>query len=354
MKKLLLFTLVSFTSVLSAAPQRLEITANVPTEFTLPMPETPIKKIVMRGADGTWLPLAFQQEKGTLRFRVLPAETGGRTLLLIDPPADLVLDDQAAPRLLALRIDNAATKPTPLWRQPAGTAAPQGLAWEVADPENGIDPQTIHVALNGQPLPTARLTLVPSKPRQLSIRVDLAKLPLGKHQLEATMTDRSPARNRLQLRAEFERFDPSNLLRGTPGVAKIVVDSNYPSYTDLTPLTDGVRHLPGKGAGSDVTWASAENDSPHWVDITLRKQAKLSELTLYWARENSASRIIEIQIPKGDGWQAIHRADALPAKQCVELKFKPVATSRFRIYQPSNGGSAERPGLLWFTEIEAR
>jgi hypothetical protein len=354
MKKRLLFALVSSASVLSAAPQRLEITANVPTEFTLPMPETPIEKIVMRGADGTWLPLAFQQEKGTLRFRVLPAKTGGRALLLIDPPADLVLDDRTAPRLLGLRIDKAVTEPTPLWRQAAGTAAPQQLSWEVADPENGIDPKTIHVALDGQPLPSTRLALVPGKLGRISIRVNLAKLPLGKHHLEAAMADRSPERNRLQLRAEFERFDPSNLLRGAPGVAKITVDSNYPSYDDLTPLTDGVRHLPGKGAGSDVTWASAENDSPHWVDFTLRKRAKISELTLYWARENSASRIIEVQIPKGDGWQTIHRADALPAKQCVELKLKPVTTSRFRIYQPSNGGSAERPGLLWFTEIEAR
>ena len=132
------------------------------------------------------------------------------------------------------------------------------------------------------------------------------------------------------------------------------MDSHFESYPSLDPLADGIRQLPGKSAGNDVTWASAETETPHWVEITLREEATIREFTLYWAREESASRVIEIQIPEGDGWRTIHRAADLPAKQCVQLAFAPVKISRIRLLQPKGGGSTARPNLLWLTEIEAR
>jgi hypothetical protein len=342
-----------FVAIVTMGQQRLEVAVNVRADFAVPTGETAVRRILVRQTDGSWQPLRFEQQGKTLHFRIDPDQTGGRTQLLIDPPDDMVLDDRTAPRLGQFRVDGKPVQPVPIWTQPPGTPPPKRLEWRVTDPGSGIDRSALRVTLDGQPMPADRLAVTDRKDG-LSLAVDLAKLPLGRHELAATVIDRSLDRNSLDLQAKIDVFDPTNLLRADPGTAKVAVDSHYSNYPDVAPLIDGVRQLPGKSAGNDVTWASAEDGTPHWVELTLRQEATVREVAIYWAREISASRTIEIQVPDGDTWRTVGRADSLPAKQAVTVAFPPIKTKRFRVYQPANGGSEARPGLMWITEIEAR
>jgi hypothetical protein len=188
------------------------------------------------------------------------------------------------------------------------------------------------------------------------VAVDTRDVEYARHTLTVTVSDRAPLRNVLRASASFETFDPTNVVRHDPGVAEVRVDSHFENYPSVAPLTDGVRHLPGGGAGNDVTWASAENDQPHWVEVRLKSPVEIREVTVYWARVSSASRQVQVQVPDGDGWRTVYTppADGLEALPGVTLRFEPVTTDRFRLYQPANGGAASRPGLMWINEIEAR
>jgi hypothetical protein len=139
----------------------------------------------------------------------------------------------------------------------------------------------------------------------------------------------------------------------------VKVDSNYPNYPSIAPLTDGHKILSGAGAGNDVTWASAEHDGPHWIEVTMQEEKELSEVTIYWAYSGSTfhtSQKTMIQVPDGDGWKTIYESpDEGPGQQrSTTFTFDPVMTDRFRIVQPPGGGSPGRPDLMWVAEVEAR
>jgi hypothetical protein len=124
-------------------------------------------------------------------------------------------------------------------------------------------------------------------------------------------------------------------------------------------LIDGFKMLDGSGAGNDVTWASAEVDGPHWIEITLPEPKPMTEVTVYWAYSGQTfhtSQHIQIQVADNDRWRRVADSgdQVLSPQRNHTLRFDEVTTDRIRVYQPQKGGTVGRPDLMWVAEVEVR
>lgn len=141
-------------------------------------------------------------------------------------------------------------------------------------------------------------------------------------------------------------------LAANGGVAS--ADSLYAQYR-VEPLNDGVQML----AGTDFTrraTATAESDDPHWVQVTFPGERPLSRVVIYWAAEGdtmSSSRHIEVQALVGEAWVPVAEADEPEPVSVSMVGFDEVQATAVRIIQPPGGGPAQRPELMWISEVEA-
>lgn len=337
------------------------ITTNTPVKLTTAVEQpSDTLHILIKARGGQWQQPDYEVSGARISLSANPKALGGSELyLLINPPADLDLHDEKPPILLGIKADG---KPLALERDVdlrTASAPPQAIAWGVADRENALDMKSLSIFINGKTLPTDKVSVKQISPRQVSVTVDLSEIDYGDYDLVLTVADAFPQANELQASVRFQRRPRGNYVRPQVGQAVVKVDSCHPSYPSLHPLTDGFKELSGQGASNDVTWASAEDGSPHWIDITLPEPKPLKEVTVYWAYSGSTfftSRRIQIQVPDNGGWKTVYTSpeDSIPVGRNRTFAFDEVTTNRFRVYQPGNAGPESRPGLMWIAEVEAR
>jgi len=335
------------------------ISANVRTSITFPVvadSDIPVRAF-LKATGGRWQACELQRENGRASVSVDPRANGGPDfLLLLNPPPGMAIDDQTPPVCVGLFVDG---KPQPV----AGDVdlgrmqgSPSVLRWCLADAENAIDTASVRVEVDDSALAASSLSFEPLAEGRVAVAVSVPQLDYGTHKVRLTVCDTAPDTNRFSHTAAFELFDATNCVRAEPGVAQVLVDSHFPNYPSLDPLTDGVRELPGSSAGNDVTWASAESAEPHWIEIRLKGECQLREVTVYWARDSVISRRFEVQLPGDEGWSTVAStgsARARPAR-CQTLRFPATKADRFRGFQPPNCGPESRSGLMWVLEVEAR
>ncbi len=141
-------------------------------------------------------------------------------------------------------------------------------------------------------------------------------------------------------------------LAANGGVAS--ADSLYAQYR-VEPLNDGVQVL----AGTDFTrraTTTAESDEPHWVQVSFPGERPLSRVVIYWAAEGEAvysSRRFQIEALIGEQWVPVAEADEPEPVYVSMVGFDEVQATAVRIVQPPGGGPAQRPNLMWISEVEA-
>jgi len=141
-------------------------------------------------------------------------------------------------------------------------------------------------------------------------------------------------------------------LAANGGVAS--ADSLYAQYR-VEPLNDGVQML----AGADFTrraTATAESDEPHWVQMTFPGERPLSRVVIYWAAEGEAvysSQRFEIHALVGEEWLPVAEAEEPDPVYVSMVGFDEVQATAVRLVQPPGGGPAQRPELMWVSEVEA-
>lgn len=142
-----------------------------------------------------------------------------------------------------------------------------------------------------------------------------------------------------------------------PRGTKIAVDSLYPGYT-ATPLTDGA--INPKGAHwTKVAWASADDDTAHWIELRFPKPGTVVSVKVWWALDAGklwVSHAVELQALQGSKWVAIEgqKQQTDPKRGLTVIRGPPTEAQALRIYQPPAGGPAERPGVMWVSEIEVQ
>ncbi|MFW5868276.1 MAG: discoidin domain-containing protein [Armatimonadota bacterium] len=131
-------------------------------------------------------------------------------------------------------------------------------------------------------------------------------------------------------------------------------DSLYAQYR-LEPINDGLQmHV-----GSDFTrraTVTEESAEPHWVQVSFPGERPLSRVVVYWAIEDGSvysSRQFEVQLLVDDAWQTVAEIEETEAATVSRVDFDEAQATAVRVMQPPGGGSAERPNLMWVTEVEA-
>jgi hypothetical protein len=333
-------------------------TATGPVTLSLPWAEGGTPKVWLRGAEGPWQPAAFRQAEGKLVFDLDPAKLGGATvMLLIDPPADMILNDDTAPLLMGLKADGkplATKSPVDLG---VSKEAPRQLVAAFRDRDNRVAPDSLKVLVDGDPV-TGEALQVESQRGMVRVVATLPDLEYGKHEIVLSVRDTSPQANELVVRLRLQRQDTSDVALSSLG-ATVKVDSCFGGYESLAPINDGNTALPGDSCGNDIAWASAETDSDHWAEVTLPKPTSLREVTVYWAAYTELAhtpQYFEVQVRQGDAWVPVYQSPAAgeKAQPVTTARFAPTTVSSFRIFMPGGKGSTGRPKLLWIAEIQAR
>jgi len=131
-------------------------------------------------------------------------------------------------------------------------------------------------------------------------------------------------------------------------------DSLYPQYR-LEPVNDGLQMHVGDNFVRRAT-VTEESDEPHWVQVSFPGERPVARVVLYWAAEREtvfSSRRFEVQALVGDQWLPVAEADEPDPVFVSMVGFDEVQATAVRIVQPSSGGSAQRPDLMWVSEVEA-
>ena len=136
--------------------------------------------------------------------------------------------------------------------------------------------------------------------------------------------------------------------------AKASADSLYSNYSPDA-LNDGVQAFKGQDFARRAT-ATADSAEPHWVAITFPGKRKISKVVVYWNHEGGSTyvaRNYEVQV-KGeeDDWRTVAKGSEAVEDSYSVTKLDPVETTAVRLYQPSGGGDAKRPNLMWVGEVE--
>ncbi len=131
-------------------------------------------------------------------------------------------------------------------------------------------------------------------------------------------------------------------------------DSLYPQYR-LQALNDGLQiHV-----GSDFTrraTATAETEEPHWVQVAFPGPRPISRMVIYWAAEGGTvycSRRFDVQVHVEGRWTTVTEVEEPEPAPFSAVEFDEVQATAVRILQPGGGGCAQRPNLLWVSEVEA-
>ncbi len=341
--------------------QAYAVETTAPLSITVPLWSQGQAAVFFRNEAGQWTPADFSVDDGRVIIRLdvrrVPA---GSTMLVINPPPDLKLDDDHPPAFAELRLDRQVLRrmgPHGLENQLV-SRAPRRLEALVTDRENRVDPDSVRVLLDGVALPPSRLKIQRSGSRRAwHIAADLPPADYGDHTIRVEAADDSPQRNRALRELSFSRVNFNNVALARLG-GEITVDSYFPGYPSLACLNDGFVDLPGAPCGNDVTWASAETKEPHWAEVQWPKKQSVSAVKITWAfasHDYKTSQQFELQVPAENGrWRTVARwsAEGREDTKDTTVRFAPVLTDRLRIYQDAGQGPTDRPDLLWLAEIE--
>ena len=139
--------------------------------------------------------------------------------------------------------------------------------------------------------------------------------------------------------------------------ARVEVDSSYEGYTQK-PLTDNewdVRSI-AQMKYNKGNWASAETQTPHWIELSFDQPVRLAAVYVYWGFDRNRfmpSRRAELQLMDERGsWQTIARMEPDKDFDRMAFEFAPVIATRARVFQPAQQGPLNRPFIMWVREIK--
>jgi hypothetical protein len=346
----------------AAAYQLLHLETTSSLSLTLPVEEEKEVQVLFKDETGQWQTADYRMDDGCVRIQIDVGRLAqGRTLLLINPPPTLEVNDTTPPQVRAVVVDGQARTPAgAAWDLGSLRAAPSRVVVQVEDGENALRLDSATFELDGQRFSAGsqRVQARAQGDKAAQWGFSLPRLSHGAHTLRFRVADGAPEANVLEQTMTFTFVDFSNRALATFHAA-LKVDSNFPSYPSLAALQDGFVDLDGISCGNDVSWASAETEEPHWVEIGLPEPQRLHEMTIYWAHASKVYRTSqrwEVQAPDGGGWRTVYRSPDPPIAptKFTRCRFDPVVTDRLRLWQPARSGSEERPNLLWLGEIEVR
>jgi hypothetical protein len=158
-----------------------------------------------RDAQGQWHALQAIRAAGVTRLSLAPeAIGGGGTLLVLDKPDWMVLEDTEAPVVIKLLVEGKERGLGDLDMGWTGRS-PGEITLAVKDDTNPLDLDGLRATLNGAPVAPERLAVQPlgGTGKQARIALSLTDLPPGRYAIELRLTDLAPALNALRVPISF-------------------------------------------------------------------------------------------------------------------------------------------------------
>lgn len=158
-----------------------------------------------RAADGAWKPLKATTTAQITKFTLAPEDIGGgSTLIVVNKPKWMVLDDAEPPAIVKILLDGQARTLEEL-DLGAVAAAPGELALAIKDDKNPLDVDGVRVTLDNQPVPAAQVTIAKLTPDGKSLRIaaKVGTVAEARHVLTVLVSDMAPERNTTTLSLKF-------------------------------------------------------------------------------------------------------------------------------------------------------
>ncbi|MBR4675143.1 MAG: hypothetical protein IKP00_11820 [Victivallales bacterium] len=320
------------------------------SQTTLTIPGEAGATIVSKpaGLDCAWVPVPFTATDKGLSMTLQPPADGKELLLLVNPAKDWNINDRKAPELKSLLVNGKPMKVEKNVVSVPDDVVVNTIGWSAVDVDNLIDAKQTVFLLDDAPIEFAL------DGNKADGKLTMEQKIMGNHAVKIRVVDSAPEANTTEVTLHFRYADKNTLLNPQNGLAKITVDSCYDGYNSLAPLNDGVLKLPGSSAGGDVTWASAEIPTEHWVRMDFKKDVTVKEGYIFWPRLENSSKKVELQMLQGDKWVKLAGTPDAGQKDTLTTSFtlKAPATGRsFRFWQPKGGGPTGRGDILWICEI---
>jgi hypothetical protein len=146
---------------------------------------------------------------------------------------------------------------------------------------------------------------------------------------------------------------------GMPAKTKLIPTPSFEGYS-LAPVVDGIKKRQDLGP-MEAAWASAEDESPHGIEIQFNQPRRGGRFQVTWAYDTNgdpnvrwwSSRhfVIQVKAKAGDDWKTV--VEVKNNQSVVGSYPLPEAPFSFlRIYQLAGGGHAGRPNLMWVGQLE--
>ena len=142
-------------------------------------------------------------------------------------------------------------------------------------------------------------------------------------------------------------------LAARPGV-RVSTDSTFGGYSTKT-LNDGV--VDGAGlAWNEAAWASEDSPAEHWVRFEFPEPTAMEEVVVHWNREGGVTYTGRGGLVLGEvaTGQELPLANwnSEPGERATRVTFPRQMLRSIRVVQNPGQGAAERPGILWLSEVE--
>ena len=331
------------------------IQASSPVELKLPVENGSVVAKARR-ANGKWQTLSGSHNGKTLVLKLGQEVIGaGETMVILNPPDWIDLEDREPPTLVWLKIDGKKIKATTSLNLGWVEQVPAVIELKFKDDSNPIDQSSIQVFLDGERLHASQLTLKMNNPRRgtLACRTE-GRWPDSElsHSINFRIDDCALDDTALERTISFRHVAPFRTSEGT----RVKVDSltSNPSWRKWEVVVDGAVMDSSMKTTVGRTWISDNLETAHWIEFEFSQKLTVWNVELNWAYWEvfRTSVAYDIQTWSGRRWVTNLKVRNQTERQTSAHTFKPVRTERIRIWQPSLSGHAGRKDLMWLAEIK--
>jgi len=334
------------------------IQSTSPVTLTIPV-AGPTERAWARGAEGKWHELEPQMREGAVELRLGAEELhSGATVLVLDPPAWLNLQDAEPPRVLRFEVDGKDLGGTQQVSLRWVERAPRRILLEVEDAANPLDPGSIIVTAGGKLFRPgdAGVTFTAAGERRGTLEVNIPRLAgvsvRDSGAVVLTIDDYALDYEGVA-RSVSWRVSPSTKLEdGTVLSVASVTDAS--GWQNWSVVSDGEVMEQGDPTTAGVTWLSEPHDGPHGIKWQFPEPRKVSGVDLWWAYYQCYRTSVKYEVQTWDGEKWVTRVpvSGQSERQHSEHRFNAVETTRVRVFQPPMSGHPGRAEYMWLAEAQ--
>lgn len=315
-------------------------------------------KVLYRNAAGAWEPAVVEASGEVLRLRLEVGKiSNGRTLLVLNVPDGVNLDDVRPPTVLRCTVDGKELGTAATVDLGSVETAPQTVSLLVQDELNALVPDSLQVSINGKRLATGApgVSFKLLDPRQALITIDLSTLanpPATRTTVSISLDDCALDDTLMDWSLSFSCPPVQRL----PDGSVLAVDSvtTAAAWQAWQVVTDGLKMDAGGGTTAGRTWLSQENGQPHWISLRFAAPRTVTGVALWWAFYEGYRTSVAYEVQTWDGatWATQVSVKDQREGQCSRHTFPAVTTAGVRIWQPTGSGHPGRAAFMWLSEFE--